>query len=92
VLNHIVGGWQIQAIYQAQSGPPLEFGNVIYAGRYRDIKLPSDQQSVNQWFNTAGFERNPQRQLASNVRTFPSRLGAVKAWGRGGQADVMLGA
>jgi len=33
------------------------------------------------WFNTGGFERNAARQLADNVRTFPSRLAGVRAPG-----------
>src|SRR6185295_6530244 len=38
-----------------------------------------DQQSVEKWFNTAGFERDPAKQLVSNVRTFPFRFGFLRA-------------
>ena len=81
VWNHIVGGWQIQAIYQAQSGPGLAFGDVIYTGRYQDLKLPSGVRNIDRWFNTDGFERNSQRQLANNIRTLPSRFSGVRADG-----------
>jgi len=81
LLNHLIGGWQVQAIYQAQSGPPLEFGNVIYRGTYRDLRLSGDQQTLDGWFNTAGFERNPNLQLANNIRTFPTRVAAARADG-----------
>ncbi len=81
LLNHIIGGWQVNAIYQAQSGPGLTFGNVIYTGRYQDLKLPSGVRNIDRWFNTDGFERNAQRQLANNIRTLPSRFATVRADG-----------
>lgn len=80
-LNQVIGGWQVNAIYQAQSGPGLTFGNVIYTGRYRDLKLPSDVRNIDRWFNTEGFERSPQRQLAYNIRFLPSRFACVRADG-----------
>lgn len=81
LLNHVIGGWQLHAIYQAQSGPGLAFGNVIYVGRYQDLKLPSNLRSIDRWFNTEGFERSAARQLANNIRTLPSRFSAVRADG-----------
>lgn len=81
VLNHIIGGWQVHAIYQAQSGAGLAFGNVIYTGRYQDLKLPSGVRNIDRWFNTDGFERNSARQLASNIRTLPTRFAGVRADG-----------
>ena len=81
LLNHIVGGWQAHVIFQGQSGPPLGFGNVIYTGQYRDLKLPEGQSSIYRWFNTDGFERNSRLQLASNIRTLPSRIATVRADG-----------
>ncbi|MGB9606237.1 MAG: hypothetical protein ACPL88_10225, partial [Bryobacteraceae bacterium] len=81
LLNHLIGGWQVNAIYQAQSGPGLTFGNVIYTGRYRDLKLPAEVRSIDRWFNTDGFERNSQRQLAYNIRYLPSRFASVRADG-----------
>jgi hypothetical protein len=79
--NHLAGGWQIQAIYQAQSGAGLAFGNVIYTGRFSDLKLPGSQQSLQQWFNTEGFERRAQAQVANNLRTLPTRFSGVRADG-----------
>ncbi|MDZ4802495.1 MAG: hypothetical protein SGI92_30420, partial [Bryobacteraceae bacterium] len=40
--------------------------------------IPSGQRSVERWFNTAGFERDPAKQLAWNVRTFPLRLSGLR--------------
>ena len=31
-IDAIFGGWQIQAVYERQSGEPLQFGNVFYNG------------------------------------------------------------
>lgn len=81
VLNHVIGGWQVQAIFQWQSGPALEFGNVIYTGTWKNLALPEGEQSIDRWFNTANFERNNQRQLDHNIRTFPTRVGAVRGDG-----------
>jgi hypothetical protein len=53
--NFAIGGWQVSGVYQFQSGVPIGFGNVFYFGNLRDIALPSDQQTVDRWFNTNGF-------------------------------------
>ena len=82
VVTQIVGGWSIQAIYIKQSGAPLTFGNIIFSGDIHSIALPSSQRSLSQWFNTgAGFNRNPQQQLANNIRTFPLALSGVRSDG-----------
>jgi hypothetical protein len=77
--NHVIGDWDVDIIYQAQSGAPLSFGNVIFRGTYDQLALPN--RSPNQWFNTQLFERNSAAQLASNIRTFPSQIAAVRADG-----------
>lgn len=72
----------MQGIYTRQSGPPVEFPNIAFYGDVQNIPLSGGERSVARWFNTdAGFEKNSQRQLASNIRTFPSRLSAVRADG-----------
>ena len=81
-LNGIAGGWSVQGIYTGQSGPPIEFPNIGFFGDVHDIVLAKGERRVERWFNTeAGFERNAQRQLASNIRSFPSRLTGVRADG-----------
>ncbi len=80
--GHILGGWSVQGVYQGQSGPPLGFGNTAFYGSLHDIVLPRGQRKVERWFNTeAGFERDPRRQLGSNLRTFPMRLTGLRADG-----------
>jgi hypothetical protein len=77
----VAGGWSITAIYQWQSGAPINFGNVIYRGNLADMVIPYADRTVGRWFNTAGFERDPGRQLESNLRTFPLRLTGLRADG-----------
>lgn len=80
--RYLLGGWSIQGIYQWQSGPPLGFGNIIFNGNLADIVLPGPERKIERWFNTeAGFERVANRQLASNIRTFPLRLAGLRAPG-----------
>jgi hypothetical protein len=81
-VNGWIGGWQLQGIYTRQSGAPLGFGNSIFTGNLKNVPLPDDQKSVDRWFNTeAGFERNNQLQLASNLRRFSSRFNGIRADG-----------
>ncbi len=78
----LLGGWQLQGIYEAQSGAAIGFGNVIFTGNLHDIVLPRGRRTVDRWFNTgAGFERDPARQLGSNIRTFPARLTGLRTKG-----------
>ena len=72
----LIGGWQAQGITYVQSGTPIPFQNSIYRG---DIKnLAVDDPVRERLFNTDGFERDPAKQLASNVRNFPSRFAGVR--------------
>jgi hypothetical protein len=80
--DRIVGGWQVQAVYLAQSGAPISFGNIIFTGDLHDIVLPRGERTVERWFNTdAGFEKSSSKQLGSNYRTFPLRLTGLRTDG-----------
>ena len=82
LVNHILGGWQMQGVYEGQSGTALGFGNSIFNGNLHDIPLPLSQRKAERWFNTdAGFERDSRKQLASNIRTMPSRFTGVRSDG-----------
>jgi len=84
VVNGALGGWQLNAAWQHQSGAPLGFGNAIFNGDLNNIVKPKSERSVDGWFNlNAGFDRNAARQLASNLRTFPIRFSGI----RGPQQD-----
>jgi hypothetical protein len=80
--NRVVGGWQVQGIYQGQSGPPLSWGNVFFYGNVHDITVPVGQRTPDRWFNVdAGFERASAAQPSNNIRTFPSNLNDVRGDG-----------
>jgi hypothetical protein len=81
ILNHVIGGWQANAIFQVQSGPPLGFANVIYTGTYSGLKLSGDARSIDRWFNTDGFNKVTAQQLVNNIRAFPLRIGAARSDG-----------
>jgi hypothetical protein len=38
ILDAVIGGWQMQAVYEWQSGEPLQFGNVYYNGDPSQLK------------------------------------------------------
>jgi hypothetical protein len=82
LVDKLAGGWQIQAIFTGQSGPAINFGNVLFIGDVHDITLPKGERRPEMWFNTnAGFDRVSANQLSYNYRTFPSRLNDVRADG-----------
>lgn len=78
--QYIIGGWQVSAIYQFQSGPPLgNWGNIYFNGDIKNIALPGDQQTLQRWINTgAGFILNSTGNLSANRRTFPLRFGSIR--------------
>jgi len=81
-VNQALGGWSIQAIFQGQSGPPVDFGDVIFTGNLHDLVLPAGQRTVQRWFNTdAGFNKSSAQQLADDIRTFPLRLTGLRSNG-----------
>jgi hypothetical protein len=55
IVSRLVSGWQIQGVYAYQTGAPLSWGNFIFFGDPSSITIPSDQQSIAQWFDTTGF-------------------------------------
>ncbi len=94
VVTEIVSGWQLQGIYTFQSGRPINFqqtvanpwfqanfnSGVMYFGDINAIRLPSDQQTVNHWFSTAGFVTSAAQLIDTNrqLRTFPFRFGFIR--------------
>ncbi|MBM3735614.1 MAG: TonB-dependent receptor [Acidobacteria bacterium] len=78
VAGGILGGWQIQGVWQHNPGPPLGFGNSILIADPRAIGLAGSERRVGRWFNTDAFNRSPAQQLAQNVRTLSSRFSGVR--------------
>jgi hypothetical protein len=82
-VNAVVGGWQLEGIYTAQSGEPFGFpAGTAFFGDINNIALPPGQRTVDHWFNTnAGFEKNSAQQLAYNYRVLSTRFNNLR--GRG---------
>lgn len=77
VVNGIIGGWQLAAIYTFQSGAPINFGNIAFIGDINNVK--KENPTREQWFNTnGGFLQD---QLQSNIRYFPLRFGFLRNQG-----------
>ena len=78
--NAVVGDWQVQAVWQRNTGAPITFGNLLLTGDIR--ALPAATPTLDSWFNTGIFNRVPAQQLASNVRTLSSRFSGVRIPGQ----------
>lgn len=91
LLDSVVGGWQLAAVWQINSGYPMSFGDALLKPgmSLADIPLPSSQRTVDHWFNTAAFVTNQSQQLANNLQTFPVRLAGVRT-GAYNSADISL--
>jgi len=86
VLDEIIGGWQIQGVYQFQTGFPINFGSnadlrlgqdagttsgdIYYIGG--EIGLPTSEQTTARWFNTAAFSQIAP--VTGHLRTLPFRF------------------
>jgi hypothetical protein len=82
VAGKLISGWQIQGIFQGQSGAALGFGNVIFNGDLTNIPIPNGDRTIARWFNVdAGFERVSGKQLSWNVRTMPTRFSGIRSDG-----------
>jgi hypothetical protein len=73
--NRLIGGWLFSGILNLQSGSPGGWGNVIYYGG----DLNWDARNLSRVFDTTRFERNAQRQLNRNVRTFPQAFSGYRS-------------
>ena len=55
VPQALLGGWQVQGIWQAQSGRPLEFGNLFFNGDPNKLRTNIKGRTVDATFDTSGF-------------------------------------
>jgi hypothetical protein len=94
VLNHVLGGFQVAATYEWSPGPLLDFGNLYYYGNLSDIA--SGSHTLDQWFNTANFERaSAKLPAAYQARVFPTHVDGVRAdmtnqWNTNVQRDFRI--
>jgi hypothetical protein len=73
LADAILGGWQLAGNYRIQSGKPIVFGtDAFFSGK--DLALPRDRQSLDEWFDTTQFLPFP------NANTPLSTLAAYPAW------------
>ena len=79
VLNFFVGGWQLNGVYQRQSGQPLGFGQALFTGDSSKIGLTNSERGPERWFNTDVFYKVSNQQLANNIRTAPLRYSNIRA-------------
>jgi hypothetical protein len=75
LANKLVEGWQLNVIYQANSGVPIDISGAESTGQSAEI--PNDERSVDRWFNTSVFR---QRQTLELIGL--SRLPDVRSAGR----------
>jgi hypothetical protein len=81
VPGKFIGGWQVQGIYQWQMGSALGFGNALIYAAPQDTALPSDQRTIDHWFNTSLFEKTTANQLSRNILTLSSRFSGIRGPG-----------
>ncbi len=55
VINGFLGGWQVQGIFQGQTGRPVTLGNVYFAGDPKSLKTSISGNTVDGTFDTSGF-------------------------------------
>jgi hypothetical protein len=73
-LDFVVGGWQLSGQFSIQSGVPVVFGtDSFFSGQ--DFALPKDQQSLKKWFDTAQFQRFPDK--TADITTYPAWTGVM---------------
>jgi len=55
LVRALLSNWQAQGIFQAQSGRPLELGNVFYSGNPGALRTTIKGSTVDQTFDIGGF-------------------------------------
>ena len=86
-LAHVIGGWRLGGIGTFASGRPLVISGVTasngvstglgaHANLVADPKLPSGEQSLDRWFNTAAFTQPAPFTFGTGARTYPDVRGS----------------
>jgi hypothetical protein len=79
-VNGVLGGWQTQAIFQAQSGRPIAFGDVVYFGDPSKLTTHITSKTLNNAFDTSLFLNNTLNS-AYDVHYFPYTLSGFRGQG-----------
>jgi hypothetical protein len=77
LAQHVAGGWQLSGIYQYQTGPLIQFGNVYYYGSIDQIVQALDHGAthdkyIHYWFSPAADYNNLINSAASSSGAVPS--------------------
>lgn len=85
VLSGILGGWQINGIFEARTGTPLVVrganNNAADRPNYlRSAKLPASQRNEYRWFDTAAFGAPPLFTFGNAPNTLPDVRGPGASW------------
>jgi hypothetical protein len=81
VATWMAAGWQLQSVWQSNTGQPIGFGNALLTGSLQSIPVGGAEQTMDRWFNTSAFNRLAAEQLVSNRRTLGTRFSGVRAPG-----------
>jgi hypothetical protein len=78
VAHHLIGGWQLNGIVQAQTGFPFTVVDAVTDIRYMTNRPnmtcdPNDNapHTTSQWFDTSCFQRRPQATTGTGVGSEP---------------------
>jgi hypothetical protein len=87
IVDGFVGGWQLNANYQVQSGVPLQFGSYSFTGNangnssgdiyYLGGDIAVDNPTVDAWFNSSAF--STVTPTIGHLRTLPYRFSDVRS-------------
>ncbi|MEP6717103.1 MAG: hypothetical protein ABJC09_16150 [Terriglobia bacterium] len=86
--DYVVGGWQLSAIWQHQTGGPLGFGDAIFTGDLKSVlNLPAEKRSTSRWCNVKGpgFNTVTAQQLSLHYQVLSPRF----SWFRAPSQDQM---
>lgn len=80
VASAILGGWQLNGIYEARGGTPLIIRGANNRAADRpdylySAKLPSDQRNEYRWFDTNAFAQSPLFTFGNAPKTLPDVRG-----------------
>jgi hypothetical protein len=75
LLDAVVGGWQVSAIYHLQSGPLIDLGNwFFYGDDLRKLTKSRDERTTSDWFNWQLLPGAARDYTASNRSAYEARI------------------
>ena len=98
IADAVIGGWQLSSIVTAQDGPPgtanmatttSNTGTFQRPNRVCDGNLPSDQRTIQRWFDTSCFVSPPLYTFGNAGRNIIQAPGLV-TWDLGAHKDFRI--